>query len=332
MSIVDSELKFYKSATVDDTTSNGGVMTSTLITSGVLQNVFPHALAAERVAGSTKYRKIFGKVANDDDLTLLSPQVWIDVVTAADDWVTMFAGTQTDTQNDIGTPRLYGCASLKTDVSIGGGTLVVTVEDASITGIFVDGDTIRVTDMEDPDSGTGNEEFHVISGTPSVSDDEVTITLTDTLSNAFLTADDTRVMSVYEPSDILCSVDNWVETGAFTYDEVSYEVVCDNIGTIEQTWTLTFSDDTNFTVSGNTVGALASGVIGTDYDEDNPDFTKPYFTLLSAGWGGTAVNGNTLVFQTHPASVPIWEERVIPAGATALSTNKTVLVLAGESV
>jgi len=332
MSILDSELKFYKSTTVDDTTSNGGIMSSDLITSGVLQNVFPHALAAERVAGSTKYRKVFAKVVNDDDYTLLSPQLWIDIVTAADDWVTMFSGTQTDIQDDIGTPRLYGCASLKTDVSIGGGTLVVTVEDDTISGIFVDGDTVRITDMEDPDSGTGNEEFHVISGTPSVSGDEVTITLTDTLENAYLVSSTTRVMSVYAPSDVECTVDNWVETGGFTYDETTYPVTCDNIGTIEQTWTLTFSDDTNFTVSGNTVGSLASGVIGSDYEEDNPDFTKPYFTLLAAGWGGTAVNGNTLVFQTHPASVPIWEKRVIPAGALALSTNKTVLVIAGESV
>ncbi len=258
--------------------------------------------------------------------------MWIDIITAADDWVTMFAGTQTDTQADISSPRIYGCASLKTDVSIGGGTLVVTVEDNSVSDMFVDGDTIRITDMVDPDSGTGNEEFHVINGTPSVADDEVTITLTGTLAEAFTTSSNSRVMSVYEPSDVECSVDNWVETGGFTYDEATYSVICDNIGTIEQTWTLTFSDDTNFTVSGNTVGSLASGVVGSDYSEDNTEFTKPYFTLLAAGWGGTPVNGNTLVFQTHPAAIPIWEERVIPPGATALSTNKTVLVVAGESV
>ncbi len=332
MSILNSELTFYKSSVVNDTTANGGVMSINSILSGVLQNVFPHALSAERTNGSVKYRKLFCKVANDDDLALIDPQVWLDIVTDADDWVTFFAGTPTDTQNDIGTPRIYGCSSLKTNVSIGGSTLVVTVEDSSITSIFSSGDKIRITDKVDPDSGTGNEQIMTVSGSPSVSGDEVTITTTEVLENDYTVASNTRVMSIYEPSDVECSVDNWVETGGFTYDEVSYPVICDNIGTIEQTWTITFSDDTNFTVSGNTVGTLASGVIGSNYSEDNPDFTKPYFTLESGGWGGSPVNGNTLVFQTHGAELPLWEKREIPALATSLSTNKTVLAVAGESI
>lgn len=334
MAILNSELKFYKPATVNDTSSNGGIM-STLaadyLTSGGSQITFANVLASERASGSTKYRKVFMKVANDSDLTLSNPQVWLDAPTGADDWVVFFAGTQTDTQGDIGSPRIYGAADLKTSITGGAtSTIVVTVEDTTVTGMFADGDTIRITDMTDPTSGTGNEEFLTVTGTPSVSGDEVTITVTSNVAASY-TAGSAWVQSIYSTSDVVCSVDNWVETLGGTYDETTYPVLCDNIGTIEQTWTITFTDATNFTVAGNTVGSLASGTTGGDYAPSNAEFTKPYFTLYSAGWGGTMVNGNTLVFQTHPATIPIWEKRVVPAAAASLSNNRVRLVIAGES-
>lgn len=65
--------------------------------------------------------------------------------------------------------------------------------------------------------------------------------------------------SVYYPgSDLLATVDNWVETGAGTYNESTYPVLLDHIGTAEQTWTLTFTDATNFTVIGDTIGSVGS--------------------------------------------------------------------------
>ena len=333
MTILNAELQFFAPATVDDTSSNGGRMSSTQLTSGGIENTFEHVQKAERDTGSIKYRKVFCKVSNDDNSTLLAPQIWIDSPTPADDWVTLFEGTQIDTQGGIGTPRLYGCGSLNANVSAAGTSIVADVEDATLTGVFVDGDTIRITDKVNPGDVAGNEEFHVINGTPSVSGTEVTITLTSELANDFTTASNTRIMSVYEPSDVECTTDNWVETsaGTGTFDETTYPVENDNIGTIEQEWTLTFTGATIFTVEGDSVGFIDSGDTGTDYAYDNPDFTgKPYFTLESGGWLGTWASGDTLVFQTHPASAPIWEKRVVPAGAVS-SGNKAVLVIAGES-
>jgi len=60
-------------------------------------------------------------------------------------------------------------------------------------------------------------------------------------------------------------------------------------------------------------------------------FTKPYFTIPAAAWGGTWANGETVTFITHPASIPIWEKRVIPAGANSLAGNKRIIVVRGES-
>lgn len=333
MTILSSELIFYKSATVNDTSANGGRMSINPVTSGVLQNVFPNVLSAERTSGSTKYRKLFMKVANDDDLTLLTSKLWFDNITQAEDWAIFFAATQTDTQADItGSERKYGCGTLKTTVVATNTTVIVTVEDSTLTGVFQDGDEIRITDKVNPDSVTGNEEFATISGAPSVDGVDVTITLAAGLANGYTAGAGTRIMSILPASDIECTVDNWVETStAGTYDETTYPVICDNIGTIEQTWTITFTDATNFTVAGDTVGSLASGTIGSDYSPSNPDFTKPYFTLESGGWGGTWANGETVVFQSHPAAYPVWEKRVVPAGCASLSSNKITLVISGES-
>jgi hypothetical protein len=343
MSIVDTELKMYKSKEVSDATSNGGLLdNNALVTSGVVNNVWPSVFKAERLAGSTKYRKTFFKVANDNDETLFNPQLWMDIVTQGDDWVIFFAGTQTDTQNDIaGTEDKYGCAPLKTNVSAGGGSVVVTVEDSTLASgndaIFRNGDTIRITNKDNPSSATGTEEIHVINGAPGVSGNDVTLTLTGTLGNDYNTDDNTygtRVMSVLEPSDIEASYDNFVDTtaGDGTYDDSTYPPLLDNIGTINQTITITFTGASTFTAASNVAGVtLAGGDTSTDYSPSNPDVSKPYFTLDKDGFAGTWASGDEIVFDTIPAAYPIWQKRVVPAAASSLTGNRAVVVFTGES-
>ncbi len=140
-------------------------------------------------------------------------------------------------------------------------------------------------------------------------------------------------MSVYEPSDVECSVDNWVETAAGdgTYDETTYPVVTDNIGTVEETWTLTFTSATDFGVVGDSIGSVGTGSTAGDFTPSNAAFSKPYLTLDKDGWAGTWASADTVVFQTHPAAVPIWQKRVLPTDCPSLSGNKTTLVFGGES-
>lgn len=343
MSILDSEIILLKSLTVGDSTSNGGKLDNTAtIISGVANNLWPNVFKAERTSGSTKYRKCFIKIANDDDLIFYNPQIWLDSFTAGDDWVTTFAATQSDTQNDItGTEEHYGCAPLLNDVSAGASTFVVDVEHSSLaTGqaqeIFRDGDVIRITDKVLPDSLSGNEEFHTINGTPTVANDtQVTITIDGTLANGYVASVGSRVMSVYEPADLGATWDNWVETvaGDGTYDEGTFgNVSVDSIGSIEEEYTLTFTDATNFTCRDVAMNVIGSGTTGADFSPTNGDVSKPLFTILSAGWAGTWASGDTVVFQTHPASIPLWQKRVVPAGSGALAGNKVVLACAGESV
>ena len=89
------------------------------------------------MAGSTKRRKIFLRNTNDADETLFAPSVRLHAPTVGDDWVYFHVGTQRDTQDDItGSERKYGAGVLKTTVTAGGSTLVVYVEDSSLTGMF----------------------------------------------------------------------------------------------------------------------------------------------------------------------------------------------------
>ncbi len=344
MAIVDSELVMLKSKVVSDEVGNGGLMDNTaVVTTGVVNNVWPSVFKAERIAGSTKYRKTFLKVANDSDETLFNPQIWMDIITQGEDWVTLFAGTQTDIQSGIGgTEDHYGCGTLQANIAAGVSSFVVTVENAVLaTGaadeIFRDGDTIRITNKDTPSSGTGTEEILVISGTPTVSSLDVTITIVGTTANAYNIDDNTygtRVMSVLEPSDITASFDSFVDTtaGDGAYDDGSYPPLLDNIGSINQTVTITFTDATNFTAASNVAGVtLSGGSKSSDYLPNNPDVTKPYFTLETAGFSGTWASGDTIVFNTVPASQAIWQKRTVPAGAASLTGNKATVVFSGES-
>ncbi len=335
MTILQAELEFYKSKVVGSGSTNGGRMSAVEIISGVVNNLWPHVLKAERDAGSILYRKVFAKVSNDSDENFLSTDLWNDIETAAGDYIIMFPGTQRDTQATFGSysGAIYGCCNLNADITGGGSVFAVVLPHADAADFFIDGRNIRLTNMDNPESVTGNEELLTVSGTPTLAGLVLTITVAETIANSYTVAGGSRAMSLYSPGTVQTSFDNWVETsaGSGTYDEGSYPPVLDNLGSVDETWTLTFTDATNFTVVGDSLGTIGSGTTGGDFAPSNSDFTKPYFTLESGGWAGTWAAGDTVVFQTHPASAPFILKRVVPAGTGSLAGNKNTTVWSGES-
>ncbi|MEO5332859.1 MAG: hypothetical protein H7839_12620 [Magnetococcus sp. YQC-5] len=342
MTIQTSEIKWYKSQIVNDTSSNGGLMSTNEIADNVKNNVWPDIPQSERTAGSIKYRKTFIKIANDDDLALLNPRIFVETQTPGDDSVVLLAGTQTDTQTDVlGYTRCYGAGNLDSNGTIGDTTVHVTVETGNGSGgneIFKNGDLIRISDKTSVDAVDGNTEFLRLASTNAVSWNGTlaTLTLASGVTLGFnYQASATRVASVMEPTDIKATFTGWQESSASgTYNEATYPVLGDHIGTIEQTWTLTFTNATNFTCAGNTLGTVGSGSIGGgNFAPNNPDFSKPYFTLTGSSppWGGTWSNGDSITFTSHPASVAVWEKRTVPAGANSRSGNKVIVAISGES-
>ncbi|MGV0961857.1 MAG: hypothetical protein ACOYB1_18685 [Limnohabitans sp.] len=337
--MLSSDLKVYKAK------SNGRMDGAQLVTSGVLQNVFPHVTSSQRTAGFFDYKKTFWKVADDADGTLLDPEIYEDAPTlSATDYVTMFAMGQRDRVEDLtgygtgtDTQRKYGSAVLKTSITAGASTLVVTVKNAALAAgsdvIFVNGDKIKLTDKASADALTGNEEVLTINGVPSVTGLDVTITVAGTIANSYTANGTTRVSSLIKPGDIAASIGTVTKTStAGTLDTATYPVILDNIGTVDEDWTFTFTDATHFNCSGDSLGAMGSGIISANFIPNNTDFTKPYFTFDYRAFGGTWAAGNTITFTTHPAAVGIGQKRVVPAGSASLANNKTTQVLGGEAV
>ncbi len=326
MTILAAELKWLKSSVISNTSANGNKMGIVEITDAVKNNLFPDTTQAERVAGVTRYRKAFAKVANDADETLFNSRIHVKNITVGQDHVVLFAGTQTDVQGDItGSERQYGSGALAGDVNAGDTSFVLTIEDTVLV-IFVNADKVWIGD------GT-NEEYHenVTIGKVGTA---VTVTLAggDQLQNSYTTAAGTMGSSVYEPGDIEGSFDSWVETStAGTYDEAGSPVEPDNLGAIEDTITLTFTSTTSYTAVATGAGSLGSGNISSDFAPVNADYSKPYFVLRAAGWGGTWAIGETVVFDLHPASEPIWYKQIVPAGSAAQSSNGYTMRVGGES-
>lgn len=332
-----SDLQSFKSTEYSSAGTNGGRITNQQIQTGQTNNIWPNVLKAERIAGSSLYRKVFEKVNDTNNGKLLAPKFWIDKPTEAGDWVVFFVGTASDTQADItGSERKYGCANLLNDISGNPSTFTVNVEDSSLASgtnaIFQINDVIRITNKDTPTSGTGTEQFLTISSVPTVANDtEVTITVAETIDDDY-SASNTRVMTVWEPGDIECTQANHTVTtaGDGDYDFASYPLLLDNIGTVTDSLTYEFTDATHFTLTGTSGITYGSGDTSTDFEPQNPDWNRKYQTLEAAGFSGTFAAGDTITVDVTGAYVARWFLRVVPANVGSLSGNKVISVFAGE--
>lgn len=338
MPILDSEILWRPASLVSDTipAQNGGRMAFGQIVSGVKNNLFPDVSLAERNAGSVKWRKAFIHVASPVNLALLDARVFIDAPTPGGDFVLFHPGTQTDTEDQVA-GRPYGVGPLAATVAAGAALVPVDCEHAAQFAAlqpFRVGDLIRVSDRPST-GGAGNEEWVTIaaidygSGGGSTMD----ITVTPALQNAYDT-EDTVVSSVFQVGNVVSSADAIQVTSAGGVFETAIpgNLAVPSRGAVEETWTLTFTDATNFTASGTVAGALAlGGSVAADYGPVNPATGNPYFTIKGTAWGGSFAANDTVRFSTHPASIPIWYRREVPAGTATLANDVASLAIHGES-
>ena len=328
MPIVDNDFVWRQPRAISNTTpaQNGGRMSTTAITSGVKNNIFPDVSQAQRTAGITQFRKAFVHVASASNIELLDGRVFISQVTPADDWVTIHLGTQTDTEDQI-TGRAYGAAPLVTDAEATDQVLLVAMEwlpAASALEPFQAGDVLRISDGV-------NEEWHEIdSVVADSSNDFLEVTLVGQLAHAF-DSDDTLVSSCIEAASVLASISDVVVTSATGGTLNSASLVAHNKGATHDTITLTFTSATAFSAAGLIAGSLGNGTRSADFSPTNSGTASAYFTIPSTAWGGTFAAGNTVVFTLNPASIPIWYRREVPAGAGSLANDSVVVSVYGES-
>jgi len=328
MAIQSSEIKTYKATINNDTSANGGRMSSNLVVSNIRNAVFPNVSETERTDGNTRWRKIFFKIANDDDLTFNNVLVHMTNTTGADDNKSMCAGTQTNIYSDLSSPRMYGCGTLNADVIATDTEIEVQIEDTALS-IF---NTSSADNIIWISNGTTTEYFENVAA--SKTDDVYTLTLNtgDTLGNDYNTSN-TYIASCINAGDVECEFDSVVVTStAGTFDDSSFPILLDNIGTVYDSWTLEFTSATAYSITGANEGLLASGGnIGSNTSPINSDFAKKYFTISSGAFGGTFAIGDTITFKTYPAAIPIWIKEVVPAGTASYSGNIVGIRVNGES-
>jgi hypothetical protein len=328
MPITPSDIKWYRSATVADTAANGGRMGNAQSPSGIKNNIFPDVTLAERNAGTTRYRKMFIKVANAENIPLGNARVFLQLPTPGEDSVTFFPGTQRDTQAQItGGERLYGGGALESAASNGSQTIAVVTEGASLNCIRAD-DTLRITDRVSV-VGTGNEEFAEVESVV-YSGDVAAVLLKAALMYSFPAG--AVVSSVYNAGEVRAEVSALAVTSAAGALLDGLPPLGDSIGSVEQDWTLSFTSATAFTITGDTLGSIGSGNTTSGAAPINPVFPgRPYFTLPASAFSGVFAPGDRITFTTSPAAVPVWYRQLVPAGAAAISGNQVVLGVDGES-
>ena len=337
MTLQNTDLILRPSVLISDTVpaQNGGRMAYPAIVSGVKNNVLPDATADDRLNGKTRWRKVFWHVASDTLTALNTVRVYMDKLTQGDDYLLIQDVTATGTQaTDADLAAMYGVGTLASNVSAGVTAITVTCEHADYATLlpFRVGMLLRISNIP-TGGGAGTEEFVTLTAV-AITGSAATLTFTGSpLANAYL-ASNTIVSGVITKSSVAGAFNSVVVTSAAgtLAHGTAGNLTVPSKGSVNDAWTLTFSNATTFAVSGAVTGALAgTGTIGADYLANNIATSTPYFKILAAAWGGTFVSGNTVTVNTTQAALPLLIRQRIPAGSGSLAGNVGAIAIRGES-
>lgn len=331
MPILDSEIKTYRSYTVNDTSSNGGPISLTEEATGLSSSLWPNVSKSQRTSGITQYRKLFWKIEDSENLEATGVNIGLWQPTTSADQMYLFAGTATDTQADIATPALFGAGKLYATATAGATSIQVTLDDIAVS-VFRDGMLIRISDKiieSGAWSVTGNEEFVHVDGTPSVSGSVLTIPIDTALVNTYGTSN-TYVTGLIEVSSIKADVGDQVVTStAGTFNKTL--VVPQNVGGMTHTLTFTFTSATAFTCVSDLYGSLGTGNRSSTFAPTNNVLGSAHVSIPSTCWGGTFVIGDTVELELVAAAYGLWIKRVIPSGASSIGSVTRAIMFFGES-
>lgn len=149
MAIQTSDIKWKKSEEVSDDPTNGGGMSSSDVTSAYL----PDISGAQRLAGHTRYRKLFAKQEDADgnghvNLTLNAAKCYLKNLSPAEDYFRLYAGDDSDVQSAAaGYAGWAGVGSLVADYATGVAQILADCEN---NDGFEDGAQLILFDAQNP--------------------------------------------------------------------------------------------------------------------------------------------------------------------------------------
>lgn len=352
MALDETKMTFRAPYSREQGSSNIGRMSTVAIVSNTSENVFPNVFSAERENGALNYQGVYCLVEGSSLDTLVDAYEFLFKQPTGDEYVCFFAGDQRSTAADYGLPdpgeadtetqRKYGPAVLATDVVAGATNLTLEVKNEALASgnnnCWQNGDNFFITDRATASATDGNFEKRVISGSPAVDPDGVTVTIscTEGLTNGYTTG---AVVSSFPPkASVNCNqFDNLVTTGitGTTTVDIATEgnVVVNSVGALEMTLTFTMTGTgTTFDVTTDYPGipTLPSGNTTIDYNPQNAEVSQPYATF-KAGWITNGEQGDVFSLQIHPPAVCVVQKKVTPAGAGPTTGASISLVFEGEA-
>ena len=335
MAIISTDLKIYRSETINDSSTNGGRADFTAeVVDAVRNNIFPNVSQTQRTAGVTRYRKIWLANRNADDLALTNAFFHLTEATEGGDRVLAIQGDWRDTQTDIDPTAAVdwrgSAMNLASGIASAATTLDATPESMASPDMF----------PSDPEAPEGNRRLFITDGT---NEDYVTWTAQSDETTYVEYTLDTGPTNTYGASstaahvlDLADDVEPTVEdvtatSTSGTFDDTTYPITGTNVGTIDDDWTLTFTSSTAFTISGSEYGSAGTGNTTTNCAPTNSVSGDSLFVIDSDAWGGTWAEDDTLTFTTRPAAVPIWLVQIVPAATASTGDNGIAIRFGGES-
>lgn len=343
MSVTTSDIKFYKSALVSNTSNNGGRKGYNLVTSAK-HNLFPRVSSAERASGITRYRKEFFTNLNVSGDTAYDLLLYIYELSLAADYFRLAAGSQTNVQSAITGAGInwYGGGLLHTDISAGESSLILDCDSNDL--YFPNGGWVYITDGS-------NEEWQQIADTQHVDEeigtgDATTTPSTDPLDYVpiepnsvtitVLQNGTTNVMTVTDDGNGGFTGDCNISTSTIDYDtgytsiEWDYNTEDDSTGLIEATY-----KTTSATWSTNQVTIALEGTFDNDYsvssetrasgclEAGDVECALSNWTETQAGGGSGNYNESTypLTFDNRGCVYDTWT--ILFTGATTFTCSGT---------
>ncbi|MCK5872844.1 MAG: hypothetical protein KAG26_08460 [Methylococcales bacterium] len=328
MAYETSQFKILEASVKTDTAINGSTPSNIVIPDATRNNVFPKITEFDRQNGFERKRKVFFHLASPTNEIPSDAAVYLEGTTPSGTRCYLLEANFRDTQAGVNpAARRYAGGLLSTDALANTTSLVVDFEVGAGADLVIQiGDAISITNT------SGSLEQNTSASVVTWVADQATITISEPLGADFLVADSISVGSMIVKNNLTTSQDNWLKNSTSgVYDEATYPLVLNHLGTIEQIIIVTMNSPTAFTANSDIAGiALGSGDASTDFSPINPNSGTPYFTLTAAGFSGVWAAGESFTVSVHPAMLPFWWVLKGPAGMSASSVDNSVLGFSAE--
>jgi hypothetical protein len=320
MPIYTADIVYRPSRNLDGT---GGISGSTI--QAVKNALFPDVTSSQRASGHKIGRKVWVHFASADGSVAHQIRIYATPTSAGDALVLRPVGTDRvgEAWSETDAQRIYGAGVLSAGVPAGASTLQVAAESDYTAIGFVAGDVICVSAKASPTDATGAEVFATIASVTR-SGSAVTITTSQPLQLAY--ASGSRVSACMSVATAEPSVEQVSASSGVTVDLGKISLATTSIA--EDTWTVSFTSATDYTVTGEALGAAGAGTVGADYVGTG---VAAGLKIQAGAFGGTIASGDTVVLRTMAAAVPVWVIRQVPPGAAAFAQSAGYLMVTCES-